>query len=220
MSLVYRSAVASLAVQLLITAVTAVGFAIDVPSEQTRRDLDAILGLEVVSQVVEFAWYTIVVLRAKRIQTWSRYLDWVVSTPVMLVSTSLFFYHRQPARRIEEVFETPRLYACLALNWVMLGFGLSVERGWWWSSSSRALALWLGSAAFVGSFTLLATFVDGGGNADGLSVGLFAAMYVVWSLYGVAATLPDVGKNVCYNALDVVSKNFYGVFLVVYAATR
>ena len=34
----------------------------------------------------------------------------------------------------------------------------------------------------------------------------------------LAATLRDDDlKNVCYNALDVVSKNFYGFFLFVYA---
>ena len=49
---------------------------------------------------------------------------------------------------------------------------------------------------------------------------LFFTMYAIWSLYGVAAALDDVPKNVVYNGLDVVSKNFYGLFLYVYVVAR
>jgi hypothetical protein len=43
--------------------------------------------------------------------------------------------------------------------------------------------------------------------------------FVVWGLYGVAAALADVPKNVMYNAIDVVSKNGFGLFIFVYALT-
>ena len=63
--------------------------------------------------------------------------------------------------------------------------------------------------------SLLFGFV--GGTAMGGALVLF--MYIVWGLYGIAATQDDVTKNVAYNALDVVSKN-YGVFLFVYLLAR
>ena len=36
---------------------------------------------------------------------------------------------------------------------------------------------------------------------------------IVWSLYGVAATFSPNLKNVSYNLLDLVSKNFYGLYI-------
>jgi bacteriorhodopsin len=38
-------------------------------------------------------------------------------------------------------------------------------------------------------------------------------MFIVWSLYGVAAILPFFIKNISYNILDIFAKNFFGLFL-------
>ena len=38
-------------------------------------------------------------------------------------------------------------------------------------------------------------------------------MVSVWSLYGVAALMPADIKNISYNLLDIVAKNFYGLYL-------
>ena len=45
---------------------------------------------------------------------------------------------------------------------------------------------------------------------------LFSFLVSVWSLYGVAALMPIVPKNTMYNMLDIVSKNFYGLFIYYY----
>ena len=200
--LVYQSAVASLVVQVVVAGVTAAGFLVEVPD-----DLMLIFALELGSQVIEFLWYLVVVCRYRTIATWTRYIDWVLSTPLMLATTALFFVHR---RAVDFDWTSPRLYAVLALNWLMLAFGFAAEV----DATSRPLALTLGAASLVGSFTVLATYVE---RDDVLSVVLFAAMYAVWGLYGAAAMLGDTAKNVGYNALDVVSKNFYGIFLFAYA---
>jgi hypothetical protein len=42
---------------------------------------------------------------------------------------------------------------------------------------------------------------------------IFYFMSSVWSLYGVAAFLPTNPKNIMYNSLDIIAKNFYGLFL-------
>ena len=41
----------------------------------------------------------------------------------------------------------------------------------------------------------------------------FKILFTLWIFYGVAAMLPDVPKNICYNTLDIFSKNFYGLFI-------
>ena len=206
--LVYRSTVLSLAAQLLLGAVASIGFFLPIP-EAYRADLQLILAIELGSQIVELLWYTVVVCRYNTITTWTRYIDWVISTPIMLVSTVFFFRHRS-GDPLVLVFERPTVYILLSLNWLMLLFGFLAER----KQLSKMLALALGGAAFVGSFTLLATFVK---NVDVTSLAVFWTMYVVWGLYGVAAALADTPKNVFYNGLDIVSKNFYGLFLTVYA---
>jgi len=211
-SLVYRTAVASLIVQVAIGLVTGASFVLDVTDPAARDELNVILGLEIGSQVVEFLWYTVVVCRYRQITTWTRYVDWVVSTPIMLASTVLFFAHRDASVAFASPFEGVVIYLCLLCNWVMLLFGFLVETG----RMPRSLGVTLGSVAFVGSFTLLATHVR---DSDGLSVGLFWVMYAVWGGYGVAATLPYASKNVAYNMLDIVSKNLYGLFLFAYTLT-
>jgi bacteriorhodopsin len=197
-------------VQLLIALVTGTGLFIDIPSA-VRNDLRAIFALELASQVVEMVWYTVVVCRYRVILTWTRYIDWVISTPVMLLSTILFFRLRQ-GLPLGEVWRDWRVYLVLGLDETMLLFGFFMERG----VLSPLTGLTLGGAAFVGVFTALAALLEA---SDSLSLGLYIAMYVVWGLYGVAAAFGDTVKNVSYNALDIVSKNFYGVFLFVYALT-
>ena len=212
MTTVYQTAVGSLVAQVVIGIVTGASFVLQIKDTVAREELNVILGLEVGSQVVELLWYSIVVCRFREISTWTRYIDWVVSTPIMLCSTVLFFSHRDDSVAFVSPFEAGPIYMCLLCNWIMLLFGFLAET----DRMSKPLGLTLGSLGLVGSFTLLGTHVR---DSDGLSVGLFWFMYIVWGLYGVAAMLPYRGKNISYNLLDIVSKNFYGLFLFVYTLT-
>ena len=42
---------------------------------------------------------------------------------------------------------------------------------------------------------------------------LYYFLIGVWSLYGVAAMLPVLPKNIMYNILDIIAKNFYGLYI-------
>ena len=212
MSIVYRTAVGSLVAQVAIGIVTGASFAFELKDSAARDELNVILGLELGSQIVELLWYSIVICRFREISTWTRYMDWVVSTPIMLCSTVLFFSHRDDSLAFVSPFQSAPMYLCLLCNWIMLLFGFLVET----DRLPKAVGLTLGTWGFVGSFTLLGTHVR---EEDGLSVGLFWFVFVVWGLYGVAALAPYRAKNVSYNFLDIVSKNFYGLFLFVYTLT-
>lgn len=207
---VYRTAAASLLVQLAVAIVTAAGLFVPLDAA-VRADLEVILALELGSQVVELAWYTVAVCAAREIATWTRYVDWVVSTPAMLVAAALFFRHRR-GLALAGLFTSYEIYAVLALDWAMLALGYLVERG----RLPRAPGLAGGSAALVLAFALLARQL-GPAPVDALSLPVFWVMYGVWALYGVAAALPDAPKNVAYNGLDVVSKNAFGALLFAYA---
>ena len=46
-----------------------------------------------------------------------------------------------------------------------------------------------------------------------LGTKLFKVLVFLWSLYGVAANFSHIPKNISYNMLDIVSKNFYGLYI-------
>jgi len=211
--LVVRTAQLSLALQLLTGIVTLVGFAVPVSAHASRvDDIYLILGIETASQVIEFLYYLVALFWFKgAISTWTRYIDWFVSTPAMLLSTAMFFVHRADGDVVQvlDPVASPFMYVALAFNALMLSFGLASEL----SAVPRFAGLLLGAAAFTASFSFLARYVN---DDDVLSEALFYCIFGVWYLYGVAAALPYEPKNVMYNLLDVVAKNFYGVFLFVY----
>jgi len=213
MSIVRTSAIASLFAQFIIGVITSVGFFLDVKNVKDREDLNTILAFEVSSQVIEFLWYAVVLMRSQTITARLRYIDWVLSTPIMLISLAMFFRHRDPTQSssVLTVFESYEIYACLAVNWIMLAFGFAMESMW----IPDMAGLLGGGLSLVGSFTFLAVLTP----IDTLSHILFWVTFGVWGLYGVAAAFDDVTKNVMYNAIDVVSKNCFGLFLFVYTLT-
>ena len=209
-----RTAYASLALQTITGILTALAFVVLPSDENGGTDLQTIAALELSSQILEFMWYAYVVFVYKQIITWTRYLDWFFSTPLMLVSTALFFLHRQSLPS-SELLRGEGL-GCLVCNAFMLFCGYIVEADIV-PHRSRLQTVAMGSVFFVGSFTFLATFID---EDDAISIVLFWIIYVVWAGYGLAALLPDTPKNVSYNILDLVSKNMYGIFIFAYSASR
>ena len=205
--IVYKSTVLSLVAQVVLGLVTYIGYLFGVP-KHLEDDLFPIFLLELSSQLIEVLWYLIVVVLQKKITTWTRYIDWFFSTPVMLFSTVLFFIHRGEGE-YDEFLRSGRLYMIVMFNWLMLSFGFAMEL----ETISRAVGIGLGTAMLIATFATMASFL----TDDVLSVTLFVAMFSVWLLYGVAAAFPYKEKNVTYNVLDIVSKNFYGLFLTVYA---
>ena len=41
---------------------------------------------------------------------------------------------------------------------------------------------------------------------------LFYILFIVWGSYGIGAMLNNQPKNLSYNILDIIAKNFYGFF--------
>ena len=214
------TAVLSLTAQLVIGGITGLTFFfIDTgktTEESSENDfLVPILTMELIVQAIELFWYSVVVLYYKEIITWTRYVDWAVTTPVMLVTTALFFLHRR--RRRGETDDDTHLMPgetsiMLSFNMLMLSLGFSAETG----LIPVDIAVLAGGLCLLVSYYVLFTFLD---PEDVLSVILFSTMLLVWSLYGVAAILSYEKKNISYNLLDIVSKNFYGLFFFVYVVS-
>jgi hypothetical protein len=91
----------------------------------------------------------------------------------------------------------------VVFNAIMLLAGYLGEIGY----ISRELALVIGTVAFFATFRVIYKEMGGAGN------GVFNLVAVIWGLYGVAYMVPNTQKNLMYNALDIVSKNFFAILL-------
>jgi bacteriorhodopsin len=210
--------------------------------------LGVVLTMENVVQVVEiifYHWYrwlaagSAAVASGARDIAWIRYIDWMFTTPVMLVSTALFFeWQRRESGKKNGTDDSAfslwnwlgenqsAIWAMVLSNGIMLGVGFLQEMGILDIVTSSVL----GFAALGISFWVLGRLrpssvggdgVDGSGvkskllgnGEGGLAGWMYPFMYVVWALYGVAAMLPSLWKNVMYNVLDLFSKNFYGMYV-------
>lgn len=206
----------SLVVQLITLLFNLIAFMI--PVDILDFALKEILGLETAVQIVElifYLWYRQRLLLKTNDVTQFRYYDWFLTTPTMLVSTASYYgYLEEKNKPKQERFSVLRFLRenaswigwMILFNAVMLGVGYLQEIGLIslvWSSLLGYFALLL---SFGTMYTQIVSKVP-------QQQGLFWFMAGVWSLYGIAAALPSVEKNISYNILDIFAKNFYGLFL-------
>jgi hypothetical protein len=113
----------------------------------------------------------------------------------------------------DTVMKYKKLFITIGLlNFLMLFFGFLGET----KQMSNIIAVILGFIPFVYMFYLMYdNFVKETPTRKTTkeNKNLFNFMTFIWSLYGVAAFFPTNPKNVMYNFLDIIAKNFYGLFL-------
>ena len=212
---ILNTAYISLFVQLIIGLIGIHG--IFIPLEKKDAILTDILILETTVQFIELSFYIWLTIQLSRMEfevTYTRYFDWFISTPIMLLTT-IFFMEYMTTKEEEEKIVTissilnEDLYTVLKIvfaNFLMLLFGFLAEI----KIISRVMGFMFGTAAFAYSFYLIYNEFVG---ENIINKGLFYFMFIVWGLYGVAFLFPYISKNICYNFLDIISKNFYGLFL-------
>ena len=211
--LVKRTTEFSLLVQLITGLYSTLGLTINL--DESDQILQQIMGLELIVQVIEFGFYIffIVYFNLESLAT-SRYFDWILSTPTMLFSmAAYFFYEEQKEKNSVEnnllEFTLTNKWPLLEIfffNFCMLAFGYLGET----KAIDYTTAFALGTACFARSFYVLYTEF-----AEKSVIGkqLYAILFVIWGLYGVAFLTPVVQKNIGYNILDIIAKNFFGLYL-------
>lgn len=218
--LVKKTTEFSLLVQLITGLFSALGLTINL--DESDQILQKIIGLELIVQIIEFGFYIFFVSNFN-LETLAinRYSDWVISTPTMLFSiAAYFFYEEQKEKNIVENnlldFTLNHKWILLEIfffNFCMLAFGYLGETG----VIDRYTALALGTVCFARSFYVLYKEF-----ADKSIIGkqLFSILFVIWGLYGVAFITPLVQKNIGYNILDIIAKNFFGLYLYYKISSR
>lgn len=190
------------------------GAALFVPLPEKDKILGDVLGLEMAVQVIELVFYFwFLFLKDVTSITTTRYFDWFLSTPVMLLTMAAYFSYESLKEKfrnesIQDFFaENKRpLYAIFFFNFLMLLAGLLGETGY----ITKSFAFIYGFFALALSFgTLYKKFVLRSGFVNGF----FGLMAVAWSGYGLSYLQEPVTKNVIYTVLDIIAKNFFGLYL-------
>ena len=167
-----------------------------------------------------------------------RYYDWFITTPTMLFILIVYLSYLNDkenkkdddGKRINDLLlnkdnelDEKRVQTNLLLflkdnrvlisiivilNALMLFFGFSGEMGW----ISNTTAVGLGFIPFIAYFYIIYEFYAKHTQTGKLLFWVFTA---IWALYGFSALASYIPKNISYNILDLVSKNFMEIYLSV-----
>lgn len=174
-----------------------------------------ILNLEVCISVVAAYFYSIFVRKTKsktinyREINMTRYTDWAITTPIMLLVLVLALVYNTG-----ESLKLSSYLIILVLNFLMLFFGYAGEI----KKISKTQGLLYGFGSFFALFGYIYfEFMHGKHHFDNTLI--FVAFLLFWSCYGLLYMLKpkyEEDKNVGYNVLDVLSKCFVGIFFWAY----
>lgn len=218
--LYYITLLISIIVQ-IITGIIEIGaFFVKVPTMYLL--IKQLLIIELVVQIVEGTFYFWLAYNFTKVSniTPKRYIDWVITTPSMLITLMIYLIYlnkRDTNKRVENKINDLNFFTLfkenlnifipvLLLNWSMLLFGYLGEM----KIIPVLLGVFLGFIPFVIYYYMIYVNYVTQNASEQL---LFWYFFFFWALYGFVAMLPYYLKNSFYNILDLFAKNFFGIFL-------
>lgn len=138
--------------------------------------------------------------------TATRYIDWSMTTPLMLLVLCLAL-----AQNIGKSVTLKVIMGVIVLNYIMLYLGHLGET----KQMDRMSAMIFGFVAFFGMFYLIYTNYVAPKYVKSNYI-LYGFFFVVWALYGVVYMLNEEYKNIAMNVLDCIAKCFVGLGLWAY----
>jgi len=218
----YITLIISVIVQIITMMIELGTLFVNVPN--TYLLIRQLLVLEVVVQIIEGLFYLWLVYNFTKVVnvTPKRYIDWVITTPTMLITLILYLIYLKSKEEnstkelkfFSLINENSKVILQVALlNWLMLLFGYLGES----KIIPVLLGVFLGFIPFLIYYYLIYNnYVSE--NETGKKI--FWYFFFFWSLYGVVALLPYYTKNAFYNILDLFAKNFFGLFLTYIILTK
>jgi hypothetical protein len=218
-----------------------------VPLEKEDQILWEVLVMELIVQIIEFAFYIWLSVGLYNYSTKKstfplfdvtkrRYIDWFITTPTMLLSTIIFLRYLEYKDKKEsykkenyqnnnqennsknennilKFNEFVKTHKQFIINMILLNAGMLIFG--YLGEANHMDKKWSISIGFI--FLLLNFYLIYKEFGEKTKIGkmMFAFMFVIWSLYGIAAMLPFYYKNISYNILDIFAKNFFGIFIYV-----
>lgn len=167
-----------------------------------------ILNLETCISIVAGYFYSVFLDKIKGPYTFPelnkiRYLDWAITTPMMLLALCLALVYN-----VGKTLSLSLILTIVTLNYLMLAVGYLGEIKY----IPRLQASIIGFIPFFVMFWLIYSLV-GNSFANKVIVG---AYFVVWSMYGVVYLLDEELKQISVNILDLIAKCFIGIGLWAY----
>ena len=171
-----------------------------------------ILNLETCISIVAAFFYGVFIkkindegLNYKEINL-NRYLDWAITTPIMLLVLVLAFAYNNK----QKVTLTSYLIILL-LNYAMLFSGFLGEN----NVIDKLQANMVGFTFFAGMYYYIyKTHIQKYKIFDNNI--LFYSFLILWSFYGMSYWLDEESRNISYNILDLFAKCFVGIFFWAY----
>lgn len=213
---IYTSLIISMITQVITGVIEFLAVLVKTPSKMLL--LKQLLILELFVQFIEASFYIYWFYNFTNIVnvTPTRYFDWALTTPTMLITLIFYLiYLKNKDNNVENPLDFFELFnqefytiiIVLILNWLMLLFGYLGEI----NLMPVLLGVSLGFIPFLIYYYIIYKKYAILTNNEGLT--MFLYFFIIWTLYGVVAILPYQIKNICYNILDLFSKNFFGIFL-------
>jgi hypothetical protein len=140
--------------------------------------------------------------------TKTRYLDWSITTPLMLLALCVVLSNNS-----KTVIHLTNFLFIIFLNYLMLGIGFLGELKY-----LNPLAASLGGFIpfTIMFYTIYKSFISP--RHSFTNDVLFWIYAIVWGLYGVVYLMEDSAKNVTMNILDCIAKCLIGNSLYIYYA--
>jgi hypothetical protein len=207
----------SIFIQVVTSLISIQGVFITLPDKHLI--IKEILILETIVQFVELFFY-VYFLKSMAVKALSemasvRYLDWLITTPTMLLTTIMYFkYQEHLENNIEERLgfwdflkqHRQNIITIIVCNFLMLLFGYLGEI----KAIDMTSSIIFGFIFF--GFTFYTIYTNYALKSKS-STSLFYFILSIWSMYGVAAIFEPYYKNNMFNILDIFAKNFFGLYL-------
>jgi len=210
--MIFESGVISLIVQIVVGVIDYLALNIDISAKDAI--LKDLVIVELFVQLIEFLFYILLIYYFSKVShniTPFRYIDWAITTPLMLITLSAFLNHDgKTSTRLVDFISNHKgsIITIVLLNAAMLFFGLVGELGF----LNMYMSTLLGFIPFILNFKYIKdTFLPS--DKDKYKNALFYWFVFFWGLYGVFAVMNYSTKNTGYNILDIFAKNFFGLFL-------
>jgi sensory rhodopsin len=170
-----------------------------------------VMNLETCISIVAAYFYSIFQDKIKKKIDWKeltqlRYIDWTITTPLMLLSLCLVLSMNSKTN----IHISSYLFIVF-MNYVMLFFGYLGEMNRLDRNTSDILGF---VAFFVMYGTIFKNYVQPKYSLDNYVI--FSLFVVIWSMYGIAYLLSEINKNIFMNYLDMTAKCLIGIGLWVY----
>ena len=136
----------------------------------------------------------------------NRYMDWSITTPIMLLVLLLAFGYNTKKKVTVSSF-----FLILVLNYAMLAFGFMGENNLMNKKKANIVGFIFFALMY---YYIYVNYIAGFNNSDNLM--LYVSFLIFWGLYGVVYWAKEKMKNVGYNVLDLFSKCFVGIFFWAY----